>query len=887
MDNILQLGYPLVPKSVTNPNVKRTDVLDLSNPMPFLTFIKIIETSFDTSTLQQYYNYYINLWNTQNNSKEFDEKTLIVDQYKNFIRDITLNYTTLEEKDFLSKVDYNNSLDLDIVLGFYSKKLKEISEYYNNKRHELKFNTNKSKLKGTNVSTEKTITDIVLSYLKNKEDGKILYDYQLIKDKLEVEIEELYNSYPYHFNQQPDDKVYDKKDLDYGENIFLRTNTDLISSIFSDLSTEMINLKELDQLFDNKRDLTKKYMAFPMYYIQTGSTTSEILSGKLFDIVNTSANFLNRNYPTTASTEKTDYLLTSREKGFFRPSNTTIVLVDGLNNSFKINYENLSPNQLYIFPDPSITGNNGNILTFTVDDSFLKRNFSSGLANNQPTSYQYDTKYYGYVSKIEPSFQKYLDQCFNMGYIKDAKRDISGNLYGLFKSDIRFEDNIHSTNTPVVTSVIFNGYTFFDYLYKEGYNFNWDTVDSTTFKETIRSGLSTNCNGFVNFIPDLILNFGSFSNNKESKSHEEEGLATKHVIYENAYIMNGNTFYIDTLPSDLYNFENSSDEFYFSDLIEAGVNDDFDPLQRALLDSLYPDLTANFLEYTNSLTAFNIHDGGRFEIPFPDQIEPFDQYFFDTTVLQPTIVETTPNFPNIEGKLMVKNTFTKQVLPLLDAAPFLINKYSNEIIEQIDNKINKFEITMDTLSIETDNWLTINRISYTNGQFTDPKTPVFQLEHSTDNFNKVSNRLKKDSDIYFCKFEVQSPITNNSFVLCPQIYRYNIISQKITQIFPVNNIDTNFFTVSSETTRYISADTPVINYDSQTNTFIISIILRNYANTPTIYNYPFYLNPDVTFEEISIIKLTPYENLNTFGTTTFNFYLSSAPYTILNEELVL
>ena len=38
----LQLGYPDVPKSLTNLDVDKADVLDSNYPMPFLTFIKII-----------------------------------------------------------------------------------------------------------------------------------------------------------------------------------------------------------------------------------------------------------------------------------------------------------------------------------------------------------------------------------------------------------------------------------------------------------------------------------------------------------------------------------------------------------------------------------------------------------------------------------------------------------------------------------------------------------------------------------------------------------------------------------------------------------------------------------------------------------------------------
>ena len=44
--------------------------------------------------------------------------------------------------------------------------------------------------------------------------------------------------------------------------------------------------------------------------------------------------------------------------------------------NFKFNYDNLSPNTLYFFPDPSLIGINGDVLIFNVDDSYLKKNAS-------------------------------------------------------------------------------------------------------------------------------------------------------------------------------------------------------------------------------------------------------------------------------------------------------------------------------------------------------------------------------------------------------------------------------------------------------------------------------------------------------------------------------
>ena len=399
-----QLGFPDIPKSVTNPNTLKNDALDVGGPMGFLSFIKIIKDSFSPESLQDYYNHYLRLWNIKNNSKESDEKKLIVDKYKDFLKEINLKYTSSAERKFLSNIDLNDPYDLDVALSFYSKKLREISSYYNDKREKIKYTIVKNKLKGTNYGYEKTIKDQVVSYLKTIDNTENIFNLNEIIGKLDIEIEELYNVYALYYNQVPDD-TFDHKDLDYGYNIFLKSNTEIISDVFSNLSEESLNLKEIDSLLNNKRELTSKNLLTDFYYLSTGSTVSNFLSGKLFTGSNNSLNFSNRNYPTTVSKNRTDFLKNEKQLGFFKPSKISIVLVDGKENTFSINLENLTPNTVYYFPDPLILPESSDILTFILDTDFTKRNFSSGKSSNHPKTNSNDTKYYGYTSKIPPTEQ--------------------------------------------------------------------------------------------------------------------------------------------------------------------------------------------------------------------------------------------------------------------------------------------------------------------------------------------------------------------------------------------------------------------------------------------------------------------------------------------------
>ena len=151
MSTITQYGYPQVPKSITNPNIALVNAIDASAAMSFLTFLNVIGVSFAPETAQAYYTEYLNRWNAIKNNTEDASKQTIIERYREFIKDLTLKYTTYEERNFLSKIDFNDPYDLDIALGFYSKKLIELVTYYNSKRESAKYETTRKKLKGSNT----------------------------------------------------------------------------------------------------------------------------------------------------------------------------------------------------------------------------------------------------------------------------------------------------------------------------------------------------------------------------------------------------------------------------------------------------------------------------------------------------------------------------------------------------------------------------------------------------------------------------------------------------------------------------------------------------------------------------------------------------------------
>lgn len=899
----IQLGYPDVPKSITNPNVKRQDTLDYDSPMSFLTFIKTISVSFEPDNLQNYYNFYLKEWNQSSNSKDSDNRAIIVDRYRDFIKDISLNYTTLEERKFLSTIDFNDPYDLDIVLSFYSRKLKEISQYYNSKREDVKFELTKKKILGTNLGIENKIRELSINYLENFQDGPILYDINLIKSQIEIELEEIFDGYPHYFNQIPDPSVYDNKDLDYGADIFLKSNAELISEIFSGVSDELKQLKEVDQLFDTKRDLSQASVSTDFYYISTGNTVTDFISGKLFDATKAAQNLINRNYPTTASTGRSINLKTPRELGFFTPSKNGMIFLDGVNSRYEINFANLAPNSIYYFSDPSITGVNGDVLVFYADDSLLKRNFSSGKANNQPTQTDDGASYNGYVSKLNPKEIEYFSEVFDRGHISDAKKDIYSNIFGLFKIDPNFNEEIVNVNTNAIKSLLFNGHDFYDLQYGEGFEFDYSVYDDTSYTETLRSSLTSFSTTFSSTSSQYTLFFRYFAPYEELISPSSENLNTEYIIRDAAFFRkNDDSSYDDPISSDLFAFPGSG-TYYFTELLEAGLYDN-SPITRALVDPLYPTQIADFTQgiRPTEINLVESIDGGNFSDEFDFEFSLTQpSYMYDGTLLSSTQY-TLPSIDNstynerldLVGRMFVQNGSSRVASPLLNALPYLTTRHTTPVQSQLSSYISKFELAYDTLFIQTSSYLVIEKIVMDNGQFSDPKTTTYSLSHTTNNFNKITNRFKKGNSVYYAILRTSSDyLSSNDYKVYPEIYKFDLVNFENNKVFPLtDSFVTDFFSISGRDIRYVMADTPTLTYSSRNNLFNVSFLLKDQNNLLYLHEYDFDEMPNVEFVSHRAYKPTNDQVSNIFDSSyssTLTFYLSSGTTTLVlsAEELVL
>jgi len=924
MGNIIK-GYPEVKLSITNPNVKREDALDRNTPLSFIHFIKNVEESYAPDTLQTFYTTYLNRWNDLAVTKDFDNTQLIIDRYKDFLKDITLNYSTNAEKKFISQIDFNDKNDLQVVGSFYSKKIRDIITYYSKKRDRLYFSTIKNKLKGTNFNLEQSAYELILNFLENRE---ISEDYNIaaIKNNLSISLTEYFDNFAQYFNQEPDEQYYGKNYLQYSpdgpptDNIFLTTDNILIKEVFAGLSDELKKLKEADQLFDNKRKQTEKFIATDYYYLSSNDK-GEPLIDILFNAKNTGANFLNQDYPSTASVFS-DEIISERDLGFFRPSNSGIASIESKRLKF-FTRKKYDADQLYIFPDPNIYTNNDDILTFVIDTSRSINNQSKGIAVNQPNTDKNSTSFIGYNSEIlqDRNVNTDLSFLFDEGYIEESGKDLFGNIFGLIKDNYYYRDSFTNETPDIVKNLVINGYQFFDDLYGEGYGFNYSATDSTTYGETIRSGLSTFTNGMTGRGPVPILagapgtpdswtsfptsafniffrNYSPYQQILSAANFSEVDYDTERII--NADVKEGAFFKFsdsqtltDPVRSGLSSFTGSFEggtEYYFTQLLDGGVAlyDDKPGNQsgankativRALKDTSHPTITGDFtLSPRLSGGQGNAGNG----------VEDFEGMFFTSNLTY----DFTPGVESIDynnqvdintqtlsissekdnlskrkdhvGKMYVKNTSISPLLSnvkeLTKTLPYLSTKYNTSICDELSTVVSNFDIFYDTLFVETSSYLVIEKTLFKDDKFINPNTTSNSLSHSSNFYNKISNRFKVGNDVFYCRMVYdrggQAGLSAqvydlSSFRVYPEIYKYNYIKEKNTRIFPtaVNPVisSASYFDCLTSNIQYIECSKPFLTYSSENEQFNLGFLLKDQNKAPTLFSYLFEYKNNIAF----------------------------------------
>lgn len=636
-------------------------------------------------------------------------------------------------------------------------------------------------------------------------------------------------------------------------------------------------------------------------------TGANITFNKLFEAVSPASNFLNRDFPSTASSGEYTVTVPKREVGYFTPTQTSNIVVEPGQFTFTIETDIVDFNKPYYFPDPFKYGSETPILTFSFNEDSFKNGNLFTIARNRPNTSDNFITFDGYTSlkPLNPGYD--IDDVVNKGYFHNFADDIYGNRYGLIKAN-NFESTI-DVGTPVANyTVVFNGYKFFDSYFGNGYSFNYFTPLSSG-NEVIVPGLSTFTGSFSSTGPRYTLKFGKFARDTYQYAKEPFDVTTQYRVPLElgfrdcaTFVIKGTEFLNDSISSDLSTFSTSTTGvYYFSELFEAGAFTAV-PYQRPLVDVLYPGITARFTQSVRVSGDNGVDDVDcalyRTIIPRERDLFNLNTIVLELSSINPQSVTQYTTLTGSTSDLITRNAtdgilYVKDkngnVNTLLNSLPYLSNRYNASVIAQLSSCVRDFDVVYDTLFIQTSSLLVIDKISYTNS-FVSPTIPGRTIQYNADSFNKLSNRYKVDSNVYFVVLSAfnTSSLGNQSIV--PMIYKYNLTDNKVHTVYPNNTTYVNDNIIQSDL-LFTETSAPVISFTQETQTFNLVYLAKDQNKSPTLV----FVNFKDTMD--SVITKSVYTSLgNTGKTTTFTSLstlnsfivpLSSQTITFSNSVMIL
>jgi hypothetical protein len=772
------MPFSFLPYSIVNNSV---DAKDYESPYSFLTFIQYHNFSnIDSNEELKLYQQYINDWAKIKKIKNNEEKIIIRDAYVNLLREITLNFSSEEEKRFILNANFEDESDLDIIIPFFIQKIKQISFYYKEKRIDVKNSVITHNLKGSNFGIETIVKKIIYDYVKNNID---VQQKQLssFKENFDIKILEKYSN---------SDLFYDKKDNNeysitnkIDENVFINIKQSIIDAIsaypfylknsntsyISNFSyspilsgDELQYLKERDFLNYIKNGeknlkinllklLYPKYVGTTYYYLSTNSNNQSV-SGVLFESEEFNGQYLNKHFPTTILTQPLDNLLNIYELGgFFIPQNQGILIYNTPDKKYKIDYTRLSTDKVYIFPDPDKIGNtiytseqeNENVpLTYTINVEWNRTKISNGYRFNDVLSNNYNQLFYAYQSKQQNtkiSTEGIAKVTDNVTFWEGDKNQIWG---GSFDYDVypidKDRENILLSNEGIVVDWYCDEYSNEFALYKK-------------------------INSFSKTISSYNLNDGGIlaNSNTEYKERNVENV----TLYEKKNIIKGKIFVRNNLHYTVNNIYDSLSSIFLKYPNEVKKEIEKEIISFFLINDVFVIETENYV--ISDGYFYNIHENS-----FKNKnTKPFYKKKGEVTKYLDVFVNPWYDEKNKKIFLVFIST-EKNTLSSSNYKHIHPSIYATDLKNVNYKKIYPLNKTTSvySLSNNTGNIPEINVDEYLGGSFRiNPILNEYDLTYMVKNMNSLPYTINEK--LYY-KSEDNTFVTKNPILLKP--FYYNV-----------------------------------------------------------------------------------------------------------------
>lgn len=458
---------------------------DKDRVFTYIEFVKMFGYDNDTNIFISAYKDYVTQWSiVKKDSITLSDEDFVMSKMVEVLKSITLDYSSYEEQDFIAHVDLNNKDHLKGLTALYSRKIREITEFYRKKRNESVLVVNRNSMKGSVKSIQEIIYEKVFDFIFSNRN--IVPSYKNIKRDLLISIENYVDTYSEYFDIPRQKEFTDKSrremlsaninDVDYrvyieiqlviseilfSGNVYLE-EIPLVAQVGADLSQncvgDMLALKnqlianttvnqvDLNEQVALKRKLYEKFLGCDLWYMYV-DLQGNIKTDVLCRAKQPSGNLLNCGTADTATIENEQLELLSHIGLFFKPDKTSILKVNAKDYTWSIDVDVIQNDTVYVFPDPNKYGDIGNnknasyplIMEYKVD--YDVKNMSSGEACNDPIKMLSDQGWYSYYSKQDDDFKlfdnKNYDYAFtwlaNRGFVTNYQVDAYGNQFGILK----------------------------------------------------------------------------------------------------------------------------------------------------------------------------------------------------------------------------------------------------------------------------------------------------------------------------------------------------------------------------------------------------------------------------------------------------------------------
>jgi hypothetical protein len=510
-----------------------TTTKDNTAPFSFLEFITNTGVDYSPEQYNKFYLYYLEKWADYKNSSATNDTIKFTDLYIDFLKELTLTYSTQQEQRFLSTLDYTNPVDLDVAIPFYVEKIRQVILFYKEKRDTAKFVIERNKIKGTSLSVERALYEKIYDYVFASQNNPLYstVDFSLsgLQSSLKIDLQEFVDVYSEYFDLPVGTDPFtavNREDINvnlfFDDPFAVFRNEIFLSEIplavnasisFNEACDPTNPVTLLKNECENKSGFTddektalkikylEKYMGVDLHYIDTTATPP--VSGVLFRAETPTNNIQNLQNVYTPTAESNQIKLLRDIGLFFKPDKTGIFQLNSNSYTYAIDPNKIESGKIYIYPDPSIYGNvtinkqTEYPLIFTYDNRVDIKNVSSSFSSGDPDISNTDQTFSPYYSREQSTLRTQakdteyslnFNDLYNKGYITKYQTDIYGNEYALFKDNFgqTFKD-IEEYETQPVLNLLLNGHAFYDR--KEGFEFDYSI--SSREGNTVRSGLST------------------------------------------------------------------------------------------------------------------------------------------------------------------------------------------------------------------------------------------------------------------------------------------------------------------------------------------------------------------------------------------------------------